>query len=44
VLAAAAADIDEGMAMARASVSSGAALAALDALRRGASQLQSANG
>jgi anthranilate phosphoribosyltransferase len=43
VLAAAAADIEEGMAMARTSISSGAALAALDALRGGTSLVEGAN-
>jgi anthranilate phosphoribosyltransferase len=43
VLADAAADIDEGIATARASISSGAALAALDALRQGPSQFESAH-
>jgi anthranilate phosphoribosyltransferase len=43
VLADAAADIDEGMAMAQTSVTSGAASAALDALRRGPSQVESAH-
>lgn len=43
LLAGAAADVDEGMALARTSIRSGAALEALDALRRGPSRLGTAD-
>jgi len=43
LLAGAAADVDEGMALARTSIRSGAALGALDALRRGPSRLGTAD-
>jgi anthranilate phosphoribosyltransferase len=43
MLAGAAADLDEGMALARTSIRSGAALEALDALRRGPSRVGTAH-